>query len=43
MQKITINVKSDIYKEFQEICRAKGVSVAVELRLYMAKIVEENK
>lgn len=43
MKKITLNVDEKVYEKFQELVRAEGSSVAVEIRRFMKKYVEENK
>ncbi len=43
MKKIQINVKEDIYAEYKALCEKRGTSVAVELRRFMLKEVNEDK
>ncbi len=43
MIKINLNVKEDIYRKFQEICRENGTSVAVEIRRFMLLEVEKKE
>ncbi len=42
MKKININVNEEIYNSFKIICRNEDTSAAVELRLYMKRVVEKN-
>ena len=43
MKKIQLNVKSDIYEQYQELCRSNDTSVAVAIRDMMKNEVTKSK